>query len=429
MTIRRRVGEGTVHPTVLKGRTVSWRGLASYKDPETGRQRRKSVSRPTRAEAQQALAALIRTLPKGSVKKPRSAPVKTLPEPTQPDSLHAFLVRWLGFKKPELRPSTYRKYVIALQPVQESLGMTDLGELRVLDIEDFIIRLHTERGTDTAGRSLGVLRMALRQAVRWDLLAKNPAQEVRKPKAVRREMGCWTPEQARAFLEAAAGHRLSPLFSLAISTGMRRGELLALQWGDVNLAGAEITIRHSLVMDETGNYVIGPPKTEASHRKLLLPADVVQLLRDLWAQEHRGKVPPASTAFVFASASGGYVEPRHLRRVYLRFMAQAGVPVIRFHDLRHTAASLLIRQGVSAKLVADRLGHTDAAFTLRVYTHVFDDQRAEAALPLAQLLASTPVRRPSMPQPTNGMAGLDLQVLHDLYAALGKVLGRGDSGG
>jgi integrase len=210
---------------------------------------------------------------------------------------------------------------------------------------------------------------------------------------------------------------------------MRRGELLALQWGDVHLAGAEITIRHNLVMDETGNYVIGPPKTEASHRKLLLPADVVQLLRDLWTQEHREKVPPASIAFVFASAPGGYVEPRHLRRVYLRFMAQAGVPVIRFHDLRHTAASLLIRQGVSAKLVADRLGHTDAAFTLRVYTHVFDDQRAEAALPLSRLLASPPVQSQLPTHVGKGAGGLDLQVLHELYAALGKVLGRGHAEG
>ncbi|THF70386.1 hypothetical protein E7T06_07945 [Deinococcus sp. Arct2-2] len=110
----------------------------SGQDPETGRQRRKSVSRPTRAEAEQALAALIRTLPKGSVRRPRHAPVKTLPEPAQPDSLHAFLVRWLAFKKSELRPGTSRKYVIALQPVQEVLGVQPLTELRVLAIEEFI---------------------------------------------------------------------------------------------------------------------------------------------------------------------------------------------------------------------------------------------------------------------------------------------------
>ncbi|THF70385.1 site-specific integrase [Deinococcus sp. Arct2-2] len=156
--------------------------------------------------------------------------------------------------------------------------------------------------------------MALRQAMRWDLLPKNPAQEVRKPKGVRREMGCWTPEQTRAFLEAVKGHRLSPLFNLAISTGMRLGELLALQWGDVHLAGAELTIRHNLVMDETGNYVIGSPKTEASHHKLLLPADVVQILRDLWTQEHQGKASPAATRFVFACVSW-----RHLERCLPRW--------------------------------------------------------------------------------------------------------------
>lgn len=203
---------------------------------------------------------------------------------------------------------------------------------------------------------------------------------------------------------------------------MRKGELLALQWGDVDLETRELTVRHNLVKNEAGQYGVGLPKTDTGRRKIVLASDIADILRDHWREEHRGRRAPRPEDFVFTAASGNHVQPRHLDRTYRTLMEQAGLPRIRFHDLRHTAASLLIRRGVSAKVVADRLGHADANFTLRVYTHVYDDQRAAAALPLQELLAGT-MARPVATQPassTEAQRGVD--ALRALHAALGDFL-------
>lgn len=424
MPPRRRAGEGTVHPVIWDGRTVGWRGLASYEDPQTGKRRRKSVSRPTRAAAERALFALIRTLPRARVVVRRTAQVPDLPLAKDSASLHAFLVRWLNYKHRDVRPSTYRTYVQTLAPVLPHLGGRPLASLTVLDIEDLVQALYRERGPRGAGRCLHTLRMALRQAVRWQLVPGNVAEHIRKPKVARQEMQVWTPEQAAQFLRAAQGHRLYPLFALALSTGMRKGELLALHWGDLDLKGWELTVRHNLVKDATGHYGVGRPKTDAGHRKLLLAEDVIQLLGEHQRQERRGRRLPGPDDLVFTAASGKHVQHRHLDHTYRAMIERAGVPVIRFHDLRHTAASLLIRRGVPPKVVADRLGHADASFTLKVYTHVYDDQRAAAALQLKELLGQETAAAPHAPSrptsPAEARQGVD--ALTRLHAALGQFL-------
>ncbi|GGS05602.1 site-specific integrase [Deinococcus sedimenti] len=422
MPPRRRAGEGTVHPIRWNGRIVSYRGLASYVDPVTGKQRRRSVSRATRAEAERALKDLQRTLPQVTRRRARTATPPTLPPASDPTSLHAYLLRWLTYKERDVRPSTYRLYVIALQPVVPVLGATPLTEVTVLGVEELVRVLHRERGPQGAGRSLHILRMALRQAVRWQLVPANAAQDVRKPRVVRPETLVWTPTQAARFLQAASTHRLYPLFVLALSTGLRRGELLALHWGDVDLDGREITVRHNLVKDATGHYAIGAPKTDAGHRRVLLAEDVVGILRAHRRLECRGRRSPRPDDLVFTAASGQHVQGRHLDRTYRALTEQAGVPRIRFHDLRHTAASLLMRRGVPPKVVADRLGHADASFTLKVYTHVYDDQRAAAALPLSELLNAP--EQPRIPVSSRDQREAGLDALRELHEALGRFLAR-----
>lgn len=125
---------------------------------------------------------------------------------------------------------------------------------------------------------------------------------------------------------------------------------------------------------------------------------------------------------MFTAASGNHVQPRHLDRTYRALTRDAGLPRIRFHDLRHTSASLLIRRGVPAKVVADRLGHADATFTLKVYTHVYDDQRAAAALPLDELLGSLSGRPAALPSPSVAEAQQGVDALRALHVALGDFL-------
>lgn len=179
-------------------------------------------------------------------------------------------------------------------------------------------------------------------------------------------------------------------------------------------------MRHNLVKNAAGHYGIGEPKTDAGHRRILLAEDTGCLLQGLLQLERRGKRSPRPTDLVFTATSGNHVQGRHLDRTYKTLIEKAGVPRIRFHDLRHTAASLLIRRGVPPKVVADRLGHADASFTLKVYTHVYDDQRAAAALPLDELLNAFGAASPQRLQPTSAT---DLQLGFDALRALHQALG------
>ena len=390
--LRRRTGAGCVHPVYVEGRVTAWRGLASYKDPETGRQRRRSVTRRTKAAAEKALRAVIASLPKAQLVSRRKPGTVALPPATDDASLLAYLHRWLAHKRRELRPTTYRAYVNELLHLTPELGEIPLLSLSAMQIQQAITDrqdqgLSTAKGLSTALRTR---RMALRQAVLWGVISSNPASMARAPRTRPKEMTVWDQDEARKFLEHAGGHRLAPLFTLALSTGMRRGEIIALAWGDLNLDRAELTVTRNYIRDITGEWVLGEPKTRAGFRSIPLADDMVALLRAHHLEEKSWFGPRTDEHPVFTRSSGERLDPSNVTRLFHRLVREAGLPRIRFHDLRHTAASLLIRQGVPAKVVSDRLGHADVAFTLSVYTHLYDDQRRTAAIPLSQLLSATP---------------------------------------
>ncbi|GGR27479.1 tyrosine-type recombinase/integrase [Deinococcus ruber] len=390
--LRRRVGAGCVHPVYTQGKISAWRGLASYKDPGSGKQCRRSVTRKTRSAAEKALKELIATLPKAApVSRKRHQPT-ALPTTGHEDSVLAYLNRWLAHKRRELRPTTYRAYVNELRHLIPELGHLPLTALTAMQIQQAITdRLDRQASTvKCLSTALRTLRMALRQAVLWGVLPANPASLVRAPRIQPTEMTMWTQEETRRFLEHAHTHRLAPLFTLALSSGMRRGELLALSWGDVHLERAEVTVTHTYIRDLTGAWILGEPKTRAGYRSIPLADDMVALLRKHRHEEESWFGRRTDEHPVFTQSTGERADPSNLARLFHRLVREANVPRIRFHDLRHTSASLLIRQGVPAKVVSDRLGHADVAFTLRVYTHLYDDQRRAAAIPLTQLLSAAP---------------------------------------
>lgn len=416
--MRRRSNEGTIHPVTYKGQVVSWRGLATYIDPDTGTRHRKSVSRRTRQEAEMALRALIRTLPVAPVHhRARTAQALALPPTADPGNLHALMLRWVEYKRADVRPSTYRGYVHVLLLLLPLIGERMPETLTVLDVEDAVAHLRDRNSPKTAARALRVLSMVLRQAVRWQLLPLNVAQGVRPPRTPKTELQVWSPEQVPRFLEAAKTHRLYPLFLLALGTGMRKGELLALQWQDVDLNAGEITVRRNLVKNEAGQYEVGAPKTETGKRHIPLASDAVEALQAHQTAEQRGRRKPKPGDFVFTAASGNHVQHRQLDKVFRALTQAAALPRIRFHDLRHTSASLLIRQGVPPKVVADRLGHADVRFTLQVYTHVYDDQRASAALTMTEL-----TRTRTLPLLQNRGEDKTLSTLRQLHLAIGQLI-------
>jgi len=194
-------------------------------------------------------------------------------------------------------------------------------------------------------------------------------------------------------LEIAAQDRLELLYVLAVTTGMRRGELLALHWADVDLAGGYVVVRYTLQHLKNGAYTFGPPKTERSRRKVSLTdlALVALERRRRRQEEERSLARPTwqDEDLVFTSAIGEPLRANHiLQHQFTPLLKKAGLPLIRFHDLRHTAATLLLRQGIHPKIVAEMLGHSTVSMTLDIYSHVIPDMQKGATIALDQLLGA-----------------------------------------
>lgn len=228
-----------------------------------------------------------------------------------------------------------------------------------------------------------VLRAMLSQAVREELLARNVARLVQAPTPDREEIHPWTETEARAFLTAARAHRLHALFVVALALGLRRGELLGLRWSDVDLDAGQLRVWQTLQRVRGDGVVFGPPKSRRSRRVLTMPAVVHQALkRHRNAQEHERRLANGQwqeSGLVFTTATGRHVEPRNLNTAFGRLIARAGVRPIRFHDMRHNCATLLLAAGVSPRVVMDILGHSQIAVTMNIYGHVMPAMQQEAA--------------------------------------------------
>jgi integrase len=250
--------------------------------------------------------------------------------------------------------------------------------------------------SSTVQRVRTCLHGALKDAVRKDLLARNPCELVKAPTSPRREMTTWSPEQARTFLTAAADDRLYALFVLALSTGMRQSELFGLRWSDVDLDRAELHVAVAVQKSRSqGLKVDAAPKTESGRRTVpLITVDGMNTVAVLKAHRaaqrmERLTVGPEWQDFdlVFCSAVGTPLDQSHVdRRVYAPIVKRARLPLIRFHDLRHTAATNLLAAGVPVEVVSRMLGHADVTTTLRFYRHVRPSELRRAADVMGQLL-------------------------------------------
>jgi integrase len=246
-----------------------------------------------------------------------------------------------------------------------------------------------------SARSIGhthrVLHRALGQAVQWNMIPRNPCDGATAPRATRTEMKVLTPEQVRAILAATTEHPAHALYALAITTGMRAGELLGLQWGDIDLHAGRLTVQRALQQQNEAGLVFVMPKTARSRRMILLSQraiDALRIHRD--GQSFRRK--QAGTTWrdldlVFAGPTGGPVDPSWSRQTFYAALDAAGIPRVRFHDLRHTAATLALMQGVHPKVVSDMLGHGTIGLTLDIYSHLLPAMHQRAAAAMDAILA------------------------------------------
>jgi integrase len=274
------------------------------------------------------------------------------------------------------------------------IGKTKLTKLVASDLDRLYAKL-LDRGLSTrvVRYTHSLIGGMLKQALRWDILARNVAEAATPPGLKTAEAIIWSVQEALKFLEHAQNDRLNALWYTTLFSGMRRAEVLGLQWINVNLEQGEILIRTTLVEIE-GKLIMGEPKTRAGRRTIAITPDTVQVLK---AHKQRQRLEQKNamegwedSGLVFTTSIGTPINPGNLARAYKALIRKSGVTNIRFHDLRHTAASLSIRRGDSAKLVADRLGHTNVSFTMNTYVHIFDDQRRAAAFGLEDLKQANP---------------------------------------
>jgi integrase len=238
-----------------------------------------------------------------------------------------------------------------------------------------------------------VLHRALGDALRWQLVVRNVCDAVHPPRVPKKEMlQALTGEQAQQFLEATAGDPLEALYVLALTTGMRQGELLGLKWVDLDLALGTLQVRRTITRLAKKGFSVSEPKTAKSRRKIHLTRLAIEVLKRHRLRQHEAKLAagPAwdEQGWVFCNKVGRPIEVGNMiRRSFRRVLNKAGLPVIRFHDLRHSAASLLLSLGVHAKIVQELLGHSQISLTLDTYSHVLPSLQEEAVSRLNTLLS------------------------------------------
>lgn len=291
-----------------------------------------------------------------------------------------------------MAPSTAGHYRRIVRKVLiPALGTVELTALRPQAIQALYGRLLRQGRHDGTGglsaktvlRYHQVLHAALHHAVRWQLLARNPADAVQPPRAERRELLTLTPAAVSTLLAAADETPIGTLARVAVMTGMRRGELLGLRWRDVDPTAGLANIQQTALRLSGQGWVFRQPKTRLSRRSVALSPVTVRLLSAHRKAQLEARMLAGSAwqdlDLVFTSALGTPLEPGTIARTWARVLATAGVGHVRWHDLRHAHATLMLSAGVHPKVVSERLGHASVGITLDTYSHVLPGLQATAA--------------------------------------------------
>lgn len=345
-----------------------WRFRLDLSPAADGKRRQRTLTFKSEAEAVEA-----------QVRARLQVSDRTYTEPSRL-TLDEYLDGWLRAGERSWKPSTHHSYVLALKPAREALAHRRLQQITRADIESLTSAMLRSGGRGGKGRSprtvallLTILGKAFKDAVADELIARNPAEHVRKPRSQHREMQTWDAEEAAAFLASVEEHRWVGAWHLTMR-GLRRGEVLGLRWSDVNFKTGTVRIRNTRV--QVGPQVLeGPPKTTRGLRTIPLDPELARALRLTQQRQDDGAVTQLlarGDRYVVESIDGEPVRPEAYGDEFTSLAADAGLPTIRLHDARHTALSLLLERGVPVHVVARFAGH-DPSVTMRTYAHVTRD--------------------------------------------------------
>ncbi|MGZ4617255.1 MAG: tyrosine-type recombinase/integrase [Frankiaceae bacterium] len=302
------------------------------------------------------------------------------------ETVAAFTQHWIdtSLQASERKRNTKVMYagVARTHILTSSIGRLSLDKVRRSHVEGWVVELRRKGLAESTIRSAyTILRAVLDTAVRDGALASNPAAVIRRPRVTSKEAPHLTPPQVAELLRAAEGSRYAPLFALLVHTGLRRGEALALQWSDVDLAKGLLRVRGTLSRID-GELLVTEPKTAKSKRFVPVSDPAARLLLDLHAAQaeecSRAGAAWRQTGFVFTTEFGEPCDPRNAFRALKVAAARAGLPDVGLHTLRHSAASVMLTHGVPLKVVSEILGHSSVAITGDVYGHVAPDVSRDA---------------------------------------------------
>jgi len=306
--------------------------------------------------------------------------------------LSKFLDEWLIVAKTSVRPNTYAQYSqIVHQHINPTLGRILLKDLR----PDHVQTLYTSKlASGTSPRTTqmihAVIHRALNHALSLGLVIRNVSDVVTRPKVPHKEMKTLDDYQVRQLIQAAGGSRFQVLFWIAVTTGLRQGELLGLKWSDMDWQTGRVQIQRQVQRIKGEGLVFSEPKSASGRRVITLGKATVEKLLEHKEKQYQEKILAGEKwqdyDLIFPSPIGTPLDYANVRKAYKKCLAQAGLPDIRFHDLRHTAATLMLQQGINPKVVQERLGHADISLTLNTYSHVLPSMQEEAAEKMDELL-------------------------------------------
>lgn len=308
-------------------------------------------------------------------------------------TLGQFIDRWETWAATQVAPKTLERYKeLAALHVRPHLGAALIQKLRPLNFAELYGKLQRAKpeGSGLAPRTVGhVHRLLHRQfshAAKWGVISVNPVAEAEPPRVPGSEIEILSPVEIRQVLDALRGRSLYPVAVVALATGMRRGEILALRWGDVDLDAGQIRVERSLEQTAAG-LRFKEPKTRAGRRTVSIPQTIVAELRDHWRAQQETRLAlgigrATADDLVFARADLSTWPPDTLSAAWLKTVAALKLPKVTFHALRHTHVSQLIAAGLDVVTVSRRIGHNNSSTTLKLYAHWFDrtDTRAAAAV-------------------------------------------------
>lgn len=373
MAKKRANGEGNIR----KRKDGRWEGryTAGY-DPKTGKRLIKNVLGKTQAEVKEKLKTAIAESQDIEVRKSDDE-----------YTVAAWLRTWYElYAKPNVRTATANRYQLIIETYTvPRIGNIKLKKLTTRHLQKLYKellesgRIHVGKSQDKGLSTTTVhsvhlmLHCALERAVKERLIPRNPCEDCVVPKPRKLEMKILSPEHMKAYLEAAERRGLLPMFYLELVSGLRKGELVALRWDDVDIRQRTISVSKQYVRNPDGSLELTRPKTENSVRLVSIPQTAVDLL----IQEH-DKHP--DSPYLFPSPlTGEMYHPDSVVNLHKKILQDAGLEHLRFHDLRHTFATTALQNGVDVKTVSAMLGHFDAGFTLRTYTHATRQKQDEAA--------------------------------------------------